>query len=67
MHFTIAFTIAWLLTGDIVVGGAIALIEPAVNSVGYLFHEKFWERLRSGGFDGFMNTLTENAALYLWR
>ncbi len=44
MHFTIAFTIAWLLTGDIVIGGAVALIEPAVNSVGYFFHEKFWAK-----------------------
>lgn len=42
LHFTIAFLVAWLLTGDIWVGGLIALVEPAVNSVAYFFHEKAW-------------------------
>ncbi len=52
VHFIIAFTVAWLLTGSVVIGGAIALIEPAVNTVGYHFHEKVWrriERARAGG------------------
>jgi uncharacterized membrane protein len=46
MHFAIAFSVAYLLTGDIVIGGAVALIEPAVNTVGYYFHERFWQRRR---------------------
>ena len=45
MHFSIAFTVAYLLTGDIVVGGAVALIEPAVNTVAFYFHEKVWQRV----------------------
>jgi uncharacterized membrane protein len=44
MHMGIAFTVAYLLTGDIVVGGAVALVEPAVNTVAYYFHEKVWRR-----------------------
>ncbi|MCK7460513.1 DUF2061 domain-containing protein [Idiomarina aminovorans] len=44
MHFIIAFGVVWLMTGDIVLGGAIALIEPLVNTVGYYFHEKIWQR-----------------------
>ena len=44
MHFSIAFTVAYLLTGSVVVGGAVALIEPAVNTVAYYFHEKLWSR-----------------------
>lgn len=44
MHFTIAFGVVWLMTGDMVLGGAVALIEPLVNSVGYYFHEKIWQR-----------------------
>lgn len=40
MHFTIAFTVAYLLTGDILVGGLIALVEPAVNTLGYVIHER---------------------------
>jgi len=49
VHFSVAFTVAWLLTGDIVIGGALALIEPMVNTVAYFFHEKVWERLRGTG------------------
>lgn len=46
MHFSIAFTVAYLLTGDILIGGALALIEPAINTVAYYFHDRVWERLR---------------------
>ncbi|MEH6451472.1 MAG: DUF2061 domain-containing protein [Psychromonas sp.] len=44
MHFCIAFLVTWLLTGDIMIGGLVAIIEPLVNSVGYFFHEKAWLR-----------------------
>ncbi len=46
MHFTIAFTVAYLLTDDIMVGGLVAMVEPAVNTVGYIIHEKIWTRLQ---------------------
>ncbi|OZB06748.1 MAG: hypothetical protein B7X54_01315 [Idiomarina sp. 34-48-12] len=42
MHVSVAFTLVWLMTGDIVLGGAVALIEPVVNTVAYYFHEKYW-------------------------
>lgn len=45
MHFTVAFTVAWLLTGDVLVGGLVATVEPAVNTVAYFFHEKIWQRI----------------------
>lgn len=45
MHFTIAFAVAYALTGSLVVGGAVAIVEPAVNTVAYYFHEKFWQRI----------------------
>ena len=45
MHFGVAFSVAYLLTGDIVIGGALALIEPAVNTVAFYFHERIWQRL----------------------
>jgi uncharacterized membrane protein len=47
MHFVIAFSVAYLLTGDVVIGGAVALIEPAVNTVAYYFHDRVWERWRA--------------------
>ncbi|WP_372987315.1 DUF2061 domain-containing protein [Marinobacter sp.] len=43
-HFTVAFTVAYLLTGDIIVGSLIAMVEPAINTVAYFFHEKIWAR-----------------------
>lgn len=45
LHFTVAFSVAFLLTGDFLVGGAIALIEPAINTVAYYLHELGWQRL----------------------
>lgn len=48
-HFTVAFGVAYALTGDIVIGGALALVEPAVNTVAYHFHEKVWARIRAQG------------------
>jgi uncharacterized membrane protein len=46
VHMTVAFTVAYLLSGSLLVGGAIALVEPAINTVAYFFHEKVWERVR---------------------
>lgn len=46
-HFTVAFGVAYALTGDIGISGALALVEPACNTVAYYFHEKAW--LRFGG------------------
>lgn len=45
MHFAIAFSVTYLITGDLVLGGLVAVIEPAVNTVGYFFHEKIWQRV----------------------
>lgn len=44
LHFSIAFTVAYLLTGSLLTGGLIALIEPACNTVAFYFHEKAWQR-----------------------
>ncbi|MCL5255475.1 MAG: DUF2061 domain-containing protein [Gammaproteobacteria bacterium] len=43
IHFAVAFSVTYLLTGSWVLGGLIALIEPAVNTVAYFFHEKAWD------------------------
>jgi len=44
VHFTVAFSVGYLLSGSVLVGGAIALVEPAVNTVAYHYHEKAWNR-----------------------
>ncbi|GIX29390.1 DUF2061 domain-containing protein [Pelomicrobium sp. G1] len=47
VHFSVAFGVGYALTGSVALGGAIALLEPALNTVAYFFHEKLWERLRA--------------------
>ena len=44
MHFTVAFLVTWGLTGDILIGSLVAMVEPAVNTVAFYFHEKVWSR-----------------------
>jgi uncharacterized membrane protein len=46
VHFTVAFTVGYLISGSVLVGGAIALVEPAVNTIAYHFHEKVWARIQ---------------------
>jgi uncharacterized membrane protein len=52
LHMTVAFSVAYLLSGSLLVGGAIALVEPAINTVVYFFHEKVWEHIRAKRADG---------------
>lgn len=44
VHMITAFAVAWAMTGSLLVGGAVALIEPAINTVVFFFHEKAWQR-----------------------
>ena len=45
LHFMVAFLLGWLFTGSLLVGGALALVEPACNTVVFHFHEKVWKRI----------------------
>jgi uncharacterized membrane protein len=42
VHMTVAFAVGFALTGSLAVGGALALVEPLVNTVAYYLHEKAW-------------------------
>ncbi|WP_111639412.1 DUF2061 domain-containing protein [Marinomonas shanghaiensis] len=46
MHFSIAFSVAYLITGSLVVGGLVAIVEPAVNTVAFYFHEMIWNKIQ---------------------
>ena len=48
VHFTVAFSVGYLLSGSVLVGGAIALVEPTVNTVAFHFHEKAWNHFDQG-------------------
>lgn len=47
VHMSVAFAVGYAFTGDIMVGGALALIEPACNTVAYFFHEKVWKSIEA--------------------
>jgi uncharacterized membrane protein len=47
VHFTVAFSIAYLLTGSVAISGALALLEPMANTVAYYFHERAWRRIQN--------------------
>jgi uncharacterized membrane protein len=45
LHFSVAFGVAYLLTGSAPIATALALIEPACNTVAFFFHERVWSAL----------------------
>ena len=49
-----AFTVVYLLTGNVLAGGLVALVEPACNTLAYHLHEKVWAhwRRQRGSTDG---------------
>jgi len=49
VHFTVAFSLGYLFTGSLLVGGALALVEPALNTIAYHWHERAWARWSKAG------------------
>lgn len=47
LHFGVAFSVGYALTGSALIGGTIALIEPAINTVVFFFHEKAWVQIEA--------------------
>ena len=45
LHFSVGFGVTFALTGSVAISTGVALIEPAVNTVVFFFHEKAWRRL----------------------
>lgn len=43
VHFSVAFAVGYALTGSIVIGGTIALVEPLCNTFAFYLHEKAWK------------------------
>nr|WP_314229729.1 DUF2061 domain-containing protein [uncultured Kingella sp.] len=44
LHFSVAFGVAYALTGSLGISSAVALVEPMVNTVAFYFHEKAWQK-----------------------
>jgi len=47
VHFTVAFSVGYALTGSAVIGGTMALVEPAINTVAFYFHELGWKKFEA--------------------
>lgn len=47
LHMGVAFAVGYAMTGNPWVGGALALVEPACNTVVFYFHEKVWARIEA--------------------
>ncbi len=45
LHFSVAFAVAYALTGSAPIATAVALVEPACNTVAFFFHERVWRSL----------------------
>lgn len=44
MHMVVAFLVAYAISLDWRVALGISLVEPAVQTVAYYFHEKLWSK-----------------------
>lgn len=44
VHVVVAFGVGAALTGSVVIGSLLALVEPACNTVAYYLHELAWAR-----------------------
>ena len=48
MHLIVAMAVAYAITGSLAAALAIGLVEPAIQTVAYFFHEKAWARFGIG-------------------
>lgn len=51
IHMSVAFFIAWLVSGSLAIAIGISLLEPAFQIGAYYFHEKVWEKFGKRGGD----------------
>lgn len=42
MHISVAMIVAYLITGNWLMGATLSLIEPTVQAFAFFFHEKVW-------------------------
>ena len=47
MHLTVAITVAYAITQDWRAALAVGLIEPAVQTIAFLLHDRAWARLEA--------------------
>lgn len=45
LHFSVGFAVTYAFTGSVQIATGVALVEPAVNTVVFFFHERVWQKL----------------------
>ncbi|MDD3444155.1 MAG: DUF2061 domain-containing protein [Zavarzinia sp.] len=45
LHFGVGFGVTYAFTGSVQIATGVALVEPAVNTVVFFFHERVWQKL----------------------
>lgn len=63
LHFVVGFGVSYAFTGSVAIATGIALVEPAVNTVVFFFHERAWRReaFRFGRAAGVRNAVSTAA------
>ncbi|MFA5703525.1 MAG: DUF2061 domain-containing protein [Advenella sp.] len=46
LHMSVAFTVAFIFTGSVSVGGLAALVEPVCNVLLLPLHDRAWKKIR---------------------
>lgn len=46
MHMTVAFSVLYVCTGSVALGGVAAVVEPICNVILMPLHDKVWEKIR---------------------
>ena len=44
LHIAVAASVAYAVTGDLVMSLTLSLLEPTVQAFAFFFHEKLWDR-----------------------
>lgn len=52
LHFGVGFGVTYAFTGSVQIATGVALVEPAVNTVVFFFHERLWKRRGRAGSAG---------------
>nr|MBF0685175.1 DUF2061 domain-containing protein [Pseudomonas sp.] len=47
VHMTVAFAIMFAMTGSVVMGGLVVIIEPVINVALLPYHQRLWARIRA--------------------
>ncbi|MDY0273270.1 MAG: DUF2061 domain-containing protein [Advenella sp.] len=46
LHMSVAFTVTFIFTGSVSIGGIAALVEPVCNVLLLPLHDRVWKKIR---------------------